>query len=138
MTRRNKDKQLKKTEYKQNPPVMGVFLIRNIVNERILVESGLNLSGIINRHKFQLASGIHPNTKLQQDWNEFGSDKFEFEIVDQLEALPEKETGCRADLDSLTELWLEKLKPFGESGYNERKASKAELLRRIAKKHSHD
>jgi hypothetical protein len=31
----------------------------------------------------------------------------------------------------MEKLWLEKLQPFGDAGYNERKLSRAELLRRI-------
>ena len=37
-----------------------------------------------------------------------------------------------ADLETLEDLWLEKLEPFGDNGYNERKLTREERLRMIA------
>jgi len=126
-------KQLKKN-YQQNAPPMGVFLIRNTVNDRVFLGSSLNLPGIINRQKFQLANGNHPNKELQSDWNELGSNKFAFEIVDELPARAGAGVDYRAELNSLENLWLEKLRPFGDRGYNQRPLTRAERLRRISKK----
>lgn len=109
---------------------MGVFLIRNIANDKVFVGAGLNLPGTMNRHRFQLGSGRHANQQLQADWNELGSSSFAFEIVDQLQ--PRPGGNDRADLESLLDLWIERLRPFGEAGYNERKLTRAELLGQIA------
>ena len=111
---------------------MGVFLIRNNVSDKVLLAVGLDLPGNINRHKFQLQSGNHPNKSLQADWNEFGGSSFSFEIVDQLTARADPTVDYRKELASLEKLWLEKLQPFGDRGYNERKQSRAEKLQRIA------
>ena len=54
-----------KSRYKESPRPMGVFQIRNLTNEKVLVGSGLDLPGIMNRHRFQLTRGIHQNPKLQ-------------------------------------------------------------------------
>jgi hypothetical protein len=124
------NKQLKK-DYQQHPPAMGVFLIRNNLNDKVFVGSGLNLRGIINRHRFALTNGNHPSKQLQADWNELGSDNFAFEIVDELAAREGAKVDYRAELSSLEKLWLEKLQPFGDKGYNEPKLSRAELLQRI-------
>ena len=51
--------QLKK-KYQQSNVPMGVFLIRNIVNDKVFLAAGLDLQGIINRHKFQLTTGSQP------------------------------------------------------------------------------
>jgi hypothetical protein len=32
---------------------MGVYQIRNIANEKVLIGAALDLPGVINRHKFQ-------------------------------------------------------------------------------------
>jgi len=125
------NKRLKK-EYKQNPRPSGVFLIRNTFNGKVYVGTGLDIAGIVNRHKFQLTEGIHTNVKLQTEWSEFGGEKFDFEIVDQISPPEGAASDPRADLDLLEELWLDKLQPFGERGYNERKQSREEKLRRIA------
>jgi hypothetical protein len=113
---------------------MGVFQIRNLVNEKVFVASGLDLPGIMNRHRFQLTRGIHQNSSLQADWNQLGGDNFAFEILDQLEPFEGSEYDYRADLLSLESLWLERLKPFDDRGYNEAKLGRGEKLRRIAMK----
>jgi hypothetical protein len=125
------NKQLKK-EYKDNPRPSGVFLIRNTVNGKVFVGTGLDINGIVNRHRFDLTKGSHHNKKLQAEWNEFGGEKFDFEIVDQISSPEGSASDPRADLKLLEELWFEKLQPFDERGYNERKQSREEKLRRIA------
>ena len=111
---------------------MGVFLIRNNLSDKVFLDSGLNLQGTINRHKFQLKNGTHPNKSLQADWTEFGSNSFAFEIVDQL--TPREGVGLdyRKELSFLEKLWLEKLEPFGDRGYNVPKLTRAEMLQRIS------
>ena len=128
----DKNKRRLKQQYKQNPRPMGVFLIRNTVNDKVLVGVGLDLAGIINRHKFRLTMGIHQKLRLQTEWNEFGSNRFAFEIVDQLPAREDPDFDYREELAFMEKLWLEKLQPFGSRGYNERKPGKDEMLRRIA------
>ena len=107
---------------------MGVFLIRNNLSDKVFLGSGLDLHGIINRHKFQLNKGIHQNKLLQADWNDCGSSNFAFEIVDELIAREGVELDYRGELSFLEKLWLEKLQPFGDRGYNTPKLSRAEML----------
>jgi hypothetical protein len=126
------DQKRLKNSYKESPRPMGVFQIRNLVNEKLFVVSGLDLPGIMNRHRFQLAGGIHQNLKLQTDWNQLGGDNFAFEILDQLDPYQGSEYDYRADLWSLESLWFERLKPFDAGGYNEPKLGREEKLRRIA------
>jgi hypothetical protein len=38
----------------------------------------------------------------------------------------------KSDLEVLEDLWLEKLEPYGDKGYNERKKTREERLRMIA------
>jgi group I intron endonuclease len=127
-----------KREYKQNPPPMGVFAIRNMVNDKVFVGVSQDLSGIINRHKFQLKMGKHQNVRLQTEWNEFGEDKFAFEILEQVEQRDVPHSDYRGELALLEELWLEKLQPFDDRGYNEPKISREERLRRMAAKRTGD
>ena len=130
----NADKKQLKKDYQQTPRAIGVFLIRNNVNDKVFLAAGVDLHGLINRHKFELKNGSHPNKQLQADWNESGSHNFAFEIVDELSPRAGDEVDYRAEAAFLENLWLEKLKPFGERGYNAPKLSRAERLRRIASK----
>src|SRR5262249_19574720 len=133
----DKKRELKR-EYKLNHSPMGVYQIRNLVNDKVLIGAALNLPGIFNRHKFQLKVGNHPNAALQAEWNEFGAESFAFEILDELTPREDPCYDYREDLAFLEELWLEKLEPYGEPygnrGYNEKKKGREEMLRRIAQK----
>lgn len=128
----NQDIKRLKQAYKTTKKPMGVFLIRNTVSDKIFLASGLDLRGIINRHKFQLSVGSHQNRSLQQDWNELGTKRFEFEILDQMEPTGEASFDSRRELTFMEQMWLEKLKPFGERGYNEKQLSRGERLNMIA------
>jgi len=128
---KNHSKKLKQG-YKLSKRAFGVFLIRNTTNDKVFLASGMDIQGIINRHKFELSAGRHRSIELQTDWNELGAGKFEFEILDQMEPLDDPSFDARRELNFMEEMWLEKLQPFGESGYNEKKLSREERLRRIA------
>lgn len=113
-------KQLKR-EYKQTHRAMGIYQIRNISNEKILLGSSLNLPGTLNRHKFELQMGGHRNKVLQAEWNALGSKNFVFEILDELEPKDDPDYNYEDDLAFLEQHWIDKLKPFGDRGYNKNK-----------------
>ena len=113
---------------------LGVFLIRNTTNDKVFLAGGVDLNGLMNRHRYQLSKGSHVNRQLQADWNELGSDKFEFEILEQLEPGRDSTFDSRKELTFMERMWLERLSPFGDRGYNQPKSSRAEKLRRIRAK----
>lgn len=118
-----------KRMYKQNRPDMGVYQIRNTVNNRIYVGSTTNLEGIRNSRLFQLRMGkVVFSRELQKDLDRFGAESFEFSV---LEVLENAETGTKSDrsLAALYVRWLEKLQPFGERGYNSAKAYQRDVNR---------
>jgi len=126
------DKAAAKLEYKLSHRPMGVFEIRNTANGKVFVDSSLNIPGKINRHKFQLNAGAHPSKELQRDWNDLGENCFEFETLEDVLPRPDSNYDYAADIETLEDLWLEKLEPYGEKGYNERKKTREERLRMIA------
>jgi len=77
-----KSKQDIKREYKERKKPAGVFQVKNTANGKVLLGSSLNLEGPLNSHKFMLSIGRHRNEALQKEWNEYGSDKFVFEVLD--------------------------------------------------------
>ena len=125
-----------KQEYKQSHRPMGVYQIRNLTNDKVLVGASLNLPGIFNRQKSQLKTGGHQSKNLQADWHEFGEEQFAFEILDELTPREDPAHDYRPDLAFLEELWLEQLQPYGERGYNEKKKNREERLRMIAQNRS--
>lgn len=111
---------------------MGVFQIRNTVNDKVFVDSSTNIPGKINRHSFALKMGKHASKSLQTDWNEFGEAAFEFETLEPVEPRDASDYDYAADLEILENLWLEKLEPYDDRGYNEQKKTREERLRMIA------
>ncbi|HEV8591361.1 MAG TPA: GIY-YIG nuclease family protein [Pyrinomonadaceae bacterium] len=126
------DKKAAKLEYKASRRPMGVFQIRNLVNEKIYVGSSLDLTAMFNRIRFQLFAGAHMNKALETDWRNLGSDKFAFEVLEEIFPRKDPNYDYAADLETLEDLWLEKLEPYGDRGYNEKKKTREERLRMIA------
>jgi hypothetical protein len=113
-----KTKQDMKREYKERKKPAGVFQVKNIENGKVLLGSSLNLEGPLNSHKFMLKIGMHRNEALQKDWNTYGSDKFIFEILEVVKVKDDPNFNISDELTLLEQIWLEKLQPFGERGYN--------------------
>ncbi|WP_282941330.1 DUF2087 domain-containing protein [Paenibacillus sp. RC67] len=105
--------------YKELKRESGVYAIRNMENDKILVGSSVNLDAIWNRIQFELDMKGYRNKQLQKDWKEFGKEAFAFEVLEQLK---EPKGGQEEQLKRLAELeatWIDKLQPFEEKGYNE-------------------
>ena len=107
-----------KRAYKERPKSAGIFQVKNTVNGKVLLGSSLNLEGSLNSHKFMLTIGRHRNDQLQKEWNDFGADKFVFEVLEVVAVKDDPNFNLNDELTLLEEIWLEKLRPFGEQGYN--------------------
>jgi len=112
------DKKELKNKYKQTLLPMGVYQIKNTVNGKIFIGSSKNLPGKLNSQKFQLDLGSHMNTELQNDYTNFGSDNFTFEVLDYLEPKEDINYDYTEDLEVLKEMWIEKLSKICFKGYN--------------------
>lgn len=115
-----------KADYKQAIRPMGVYQLRNIVNGKVMIGSSLNLEKVTNSLKFQLELNGYINKELQLEWNEYGADKFEFEILDEFKPSENDPPGKNylKEVKELEELWLDKLQPYDEKGYNKIKIKK--------------
>ena len=105
-------------EYKERVKPSGVFQIKNKANNKVLLGSSLNLEGPLNKHRFMLRVNSHPNKELQKDWNQLGPDQFSFEILETLQIKYHPNFNLKDELALLEEIWLERLQPFEERGYN--------------------
>lgn len=112
------DRKAQIREYKQHPRPAGVFQVRNTLSGKLLIGSAVDVSAMLNRQQAQLRLRAHPNTELQADWDALGPDAFVFEPLDVLPPPDDPAYDPRADLEVLLALWLEKLSPFGDRGYN--------------------
>ena len=105
-------------EYKERPRPMGVFRVLNKVEQKSYVGSSVDAPAALNRERFQLKAGLHANARLQADWKRLGAEAFEFEVLDSLEQKDGPPADPAAELLVLERLWLEKLSPYGDRGYN--------------------
>jgi hypothetical protein len=100
-----RSKQDIKREYKERKKPAGVFQVKNTSNGKILVGSSLNLEGPLNAHKFMLTIGKHRNEALQKEWNEFGGDKFVFEILEEVKVKDDPNFNIEDELTLLEQIW---------------------------------
>ncbi len=105
-------------QYKERQKSAGIFQVKNTVTGKVLLGSSLNLEGPLNGHKFMLNIGSHRNKELQNDWNKYGKDNFIFEILETVKVKKDPNFDIKDELTLLEEIWLERLQPFGEKGYN--------------------
>jgi hypothetical protein len=121
------DKQRKKElaqSYKQTFRTMGVYQIRNVKNGKILVGGTMDMDGARNLLEFSKQMNSTSVFELKRDWAEYGGDSFVFEELDRIKPREEfagdaaDKKKYRAEVDTLLELWLEKLQPYGDKGYN--------------------
>jgi group I intron endonuclease len=107
-----------KREYKERKKPAGIFQVKNTANGKILLGSSLNLEGPLNSHKFMLTIGRHRNEALQREWNEYGPEAFVFEILEVVKVKDDPDFNLGDELELLEQIWMEKLRPFGDRGYN--------------------
>lgn len=89
----------------------GVYLIRNIVNNKVYVGSATkNMRTRWFRHRTLLRAGKHHNLHLQSAWNKYDEGSFEFSVI--LQCKPE-------DCISLEQWWINELcAADNKYGYN--------------------
>jgi hypothetical protein len=115
------DKREIKKIYKQKSPDMGLYQIRNLASGKIYVGRATDLNGKLNSERFQLKNKMHMNRDLQQDFNELGKEQFAFEVLDRLQPKESPGHDPGQELKELEDMWLEKLQPYAEKGYNKKK-----------------
>jgi hypothetical protein len=111
-----------KDDYKQKKFRIGVFQIRNTINEKIFIGSSVNLEAAWNRNRSELNFGGHRNESLQKEWKEFGEEAFRFEVLSEIDQKDEENTDYGREVKKLEEMFVDELQPFGEKGYHRPRA----------------
>ncbi|HEX2915035.1 MAG TPA: GIY-YIG nuclease family protein [Chloroflexia bacterium] len=101
----NRRKEIMK-EYKERKLHGGVFKISNRVNGKYFIDRSANLESIYSRFQFSVNTGGIFEYKLKKDWQEFGAQAFELEVVEELIQRPDQsEAEFMGELKTLEELW---------------------------------
>jgi len=113
-----KTKKELRAEFKLHKFRAGIFQIVNKENNKIYLQSTSDIDRAFNSDIFQLKAGMHSNKSLQHDWDQFGSDVFECNILDELTskdtATPEE---INKDLKELLEIHQNEMKSSGQLLY---------------------
>ena len=113
-----KSKKEIRNEYKSMKFRVGIFQIINKKDNRIFLKTTSDLDRAFNADLFQLKSGLHTNQQLQNDWNNMGTENFEFKIFDELKINDtETPTDIRQELKELLKMHLMELKSNGQLLY---------------------
>ncbi|MEI6748852.1 MAG: GIY-YIG nuclease family protein [Bacteroidales bacterium] len=91
--------------YRQMKFRAGIFMIKNLKNNKIYLQTSTDMDRAYNSDVFKLKAGLHSNKAMQDDWNTSGADSFAFDLCDELkikEAATESE--IKSDLIELLEL----------------------------------
>jgi len=88
----------------------GVYLIRNLVSQKIYVGSSININKHWSRHRYNLRRGLHCNNIIQKDWNKCTESNFDFSI---------QELCLKQDLLTRETYWVNFYNSMNpEKGYN--------------------
>ncbi len=88
-------------EYDYSPIISGVYKIKNVVTKESYIGQSKDIYVRFSQHKSWLNQNIQPNKRLQNSWNQYGSNNFKFEILE--ECLPD-----RTILILLEKSWIKK------------------------------
>jgi len=107
-------------EYKNQKHPAGLFSVKNIPENKMFIGISLNLPAKIRGITFELELGSHAYNNLAKDYKRLGKNQFEIFILDEIEVKDETERELKKELESLEQMWVEKLKNEGITFYNKK------------------
>ena len=118
----------------------GIYKITNLKNNKAYIGQSTDIKTRWNSHKLDLRNNTHRNSHLQNAFNKYGEEAFEFRIL---------ETTFEENLDDTEEYWIDYFDTtnprkgynlrHGASSYKHRKEvqDQVKLLRELRKEESH-
>ena len=96
-------------------PPMGVYAIRDRLTGAVRVAASRNVPGTINRIRFELRLGSHPDKALQAEWKRGGAERISFEVLEMVKERSDPDFDYAAELRALEELHRALLAGAGEA-----------------------
>lgn len=88
----------------------GIYLIKHIISGRLYVGSALSIPRRILEHRRDLRAGRHVNRRLQNAWNKYGPDAFDFSVLEAVDD-PTRLIQCE-------QRWIDALKAAIKPNFN--------------------
>lgn len=107
-------------EYKNKKHPAGLFAVKNNPENKMFIGTSLNLPAKLRGITFELEMGSHAYSNLAEDYKRLGKENFEIFILDEIEVKEETERELRNELETLENMWVEKLKGEGVTFYNKK------------------
>ena len=87
---------------------IGIYKIKNLINGKLYIGQSVNIEQRWRFHIMELRNNRHHSSYLQNAWNKYGDDNFEFSIIEE----------CRIDQLDIREMyWIDKFDSY-KNGYN--------------------
>ena len=94
----------------ENLDKQGVYSIKNrITNNYYIGSTTMSFLKRFHHHLSLLRKNNHKNQYLQNAWNKYGEENFDFSILEEIEL---------SEQFQKEQEWINKLNPFGKNGYN--------------------
>lgn len=106
-------RRLRSREARDAFPPMGVYAIRDLATGRVRVAASRNVVGALNRVRFELRLGSHPDKSWQAAWDAGTAERFSFEVVELVKQRDDPAFDYGAELRALEELHREELEGKG-------------------------
>lgn len=106
-----------KQQVKEEKTIAGVYCVTNKQNGKMFIAAVPNLKRQ-NGLKFELNGGTLLNKDLQKDWEQFGEEAFQFEVLESIETEGKSALQLKEELADAKEKWCVEKQPYGERGYN--------------------
>jgi group I intron endonuclease len=88
----------------------GIYVIKNLLNNKIYIGSATNFKNRWKAHKSHLSNGKHHSIYLQRAWDKYGEANFLFEILELVD---------KDELITVEQSWLDRTKCYESTiGYN--------------------
>lgn len=109
-------------DYKNTQHPMGVFCIikkEPIESDpRVHIQIAKNFKAILNSTKMKLNSNFHPFKELQNDWNLYGEEAFDINLLETLEyTKDDPNADYSEELEILKLIWEDTFKANGFRSY---------------------
>lgn len=88
---------------------VGIYCIKNLQNGKMYIGQNVNVENRLRVHKRGLINNIHTNSFIQNSWNKYGCNIFEFSLLQSCD---------KNELNFLEEKYFRELNSLIPNGYN--------------------